>query len=92
LRKFTVSTETLKKTTKCSHDFSCLTTGKCGNLLLCKVEKRFDNNMLYVKTTRDTEGVSCPYKFNVGSSVEHICLCPTHYAIYEETNAIGRDE
>jgi hypothetical protein len=81
--KFAVSSEVLRETTKCDYDFSCLTTGKCGNILLCKIETRFDKNMLYVKTTRDTDGVSCPYKLSYDNSHEHICTCPTHYAIFE---------
>ena len=84
--KIGISNEVLKKTTRCGHDFSCLTTGKCGNLLLCKIEKCFDDNMLYVKATKDIAGVSCPYKFTVGNSAEHICTCPTHYAIHEQNN------
>jgi hypothetical protein len=80
-----ISNEVLKKTTKCGHDYSCLTTGKCGNLLLCKIEKCFDKNMLYIKATKDSECVSCPYKFSY-SSHGYICTCPTHYSIYEQNS------
>ena len=79
-----VSDEAIKKTTRCCNNFSCLTTGECGNLLQCKIEKCFDENMLYVRTTKDTEAVSCSYKYTVGNSDEHICTCPTHYAIYQQ--------
>jgi hypothetical protein len=40
--------------------------------------------MLYVRTTKDTEAVSCPYKYTVGKSDEHICTCPTLYDIYAQ--------
>ncbi len=82
--KFTVPDEILKKTTKCSYDFSCLTTGKCGNLIMCKVDRRFDKNMLYIKASKDTNGVSCPYKYTCGTKQGYICTCPTHYAIYKQ--------
>jgi hypothetical protein len=58
---YTVSEEVLRATTKCAHDFSCLTSGKCGNPIKCKVNKRFDKNMLYIESAKDKEGVSCPY-------------------------------
>jgi hypothetical protein len=75
--------EAIKKTTRCCNDFSCLATGECGNLPQCKIEKCYDENMLDVTAVRDTEGFSCPYKFSIGSNIEHICTCPTHYAIYK---------
>jgi hypothetical protein len=80
--QYTVSEEVLRATTKCTHDFSCLTTGKCGNLTQCKVNKRFDKNMLYIENALDKEGVVCPYKVSYGSSRGHICTCPTHYSVY----------
>jgi hypothetical protein len=75
------SNKILKKTTKCSRDFSCLTSGKCGK---CEIEKHFDDNMLYVKNPKDTESVACPYKMSYGSIHGHICTCPTLYDIYEK--------
>jgi hypothetical protein len=80
--KFAASNEAIKETTRCGHDFSCLTTGKCGNLPKCKVENRFDDYMLYVQTTKDAEDTLCSYKFTCGSGHQHICTCPTYYAIY----------
>ena len=79
---YSVSEDVLRATTKCAHDFSCLTTGKCGNLMQCKVVKRFDKNMLYIENGKDKAGVSCPYKVSYGSSHGHICTCPTHYTVY----------
>ncbi len=84
--KIGISNEVLKKTTKCGHDFSCLTTGKCGNPPKCRIEKCFDKNMLYVKAMSDKERVSCPYRFSYGNSHEHICTCPTHFVVYEQNN------
>lgn len=80
--RYTVSEEVLRATTKCAHNFSCLTTGKCGNSLICKVDKRFDKNMLYIESTKNPEGVSCPYKVSYGGNHGHICTCPTHYALF----------
>ena len=80
-----VADEAIKKTTRCCNDFSCLATGECGSLLQCKIEKCFDENMLHVKAAKGTEGITCPYKFSIGSSNDHICTCPTHYAIYEQS-------
>jgi hypothetical protein len=79
---YTVSEDVLQATTKCTHEYSCLETGKCGNLIMCKVDKRFDKNMLYIKSAKDKEGVSCPYKLTYGSNQGHICTCPTHYSVY----------
>ena len=79
--------EAIKKTTKCYYNFSCLSTGECGHQLQCKIDKCFDENMLHVKTVKDTKNISCPYKFTVGGSKEHICTCPTHFAIYEQSKS-----
>jgi hypothetical protein len=74
------SNKILKKATKCSRDFSCLTSGKCGK---CEIEKHFDDNMLYVKNPMDTESFACPYKMTYGKNIHrHICTCPTLYDIY----------
>ena len=81
--KFAIPDEILNKTTKCGHAYSCLTTGKCGNVLMCKVDKPFDKNMLYIKATETVGGV-CPYKMSYGAKRGHICTCPVHYAIYEQ--------
>jgi hypothetical protein len=80
--QYSISDEILKKTTKCGHNFSCLSTGKCGNLPKCNVEKCFDKNMLFVETRKGLERISCPYNFSYGSSLGHICICPTHYVVY----------
>jgi hypothetical protein len=73
------SNKILRKTTKCSRDFSCLTSGKC------EIEKHFDDNMLYVKNPKDTESVACPYKMSYGKNIHgHVCPCPTLYDLYEK--------
>jgi hypothetical protein len=82
--KFAVPDKILQETTKCGYEYSCLTTGECGNLPKCKVEKRFDEKMLFVSTTEDAPCLSCPYKYSYGISHGHICTCPTHYAVYEQ--------
>jgi hypothetical protein len=76
------SNKILRKTTKGSRDFSCLTSGKCGK---CEIEKHFDDNMLYVKNPKDIESVACPYKMSYGKNIQgHICTCPTLYDLYEK--------
>jgi hypothetical protein len=86
-----VSDDLLGRTTRCSHHFSCLTTGKCGELTLCAIQRRFDDNMLYVKTTEDKKAASCPYKIDFGSMLEHMCTCPIHYEHYLQTIARQSD-
>lgn len=54
---------------------------------MCKVTKRFDKNMLYIETPKDTDGVLCPYKLTYGRIRGHICTCPTHYAIYLQNDS-----
>ncbi len=40
--------------------------------------------MLLVKVVKETEGISCSYKFSVENGTKHICTCPTRYAIYKQ--------
>ncbi len=82
--KFYVSDEVLKKTTRCCNNTSCLSTGGGGSLSQCKIEKYFDENMLLVIVVKETEGITCHYKFTIGNGNKHICTCPTRYAIYKQ--------
>jgi hypothetical protein len=70
------------KTVRCCSEFTCLTLGKCATTPNCIIEERFDENMLYVKTEKNTADITCPYKLSYGKENEHVCTCPTLYAIY----------
>ena len=64
-----------REATKCSFDFSCLTTSRCGSHQeVCKAECSIGKDSLRI-TAKPV--VSCPYYVSTGSS--HICECPVHY-------------
>jgi len=85
IEPFVVAGEVLITTTKCHHDFSCITSGQCGNMPMCKVQSVFDKNMLYVESMSEKKNIACPYKMSAGSTIVHICTCPTHHAIYRQS-------
>jgi hypothetical protein len=78
--KLTIPDEVRRETERCPHDFSCLTTGKCGALPMCEIDRRIDKNWLFVKTSADTERFDCPYKYTYGI-YGRICTCPTRYSL-----------
>ena len=78
---YAVSDKIKSKTTKCAHDFSCLSKGLCDNPAKCKVHSDFDKNMLVVKPQEPID-ISCPYHLTYSSGSGHMCTCPTHYALY----------
>lgn len=64
-----------RQATKCSFDFSCLTTACCGSQQeVCEAESSLGNDLLRIAAK---PLVSCPYYVSSGSS--HICECPVHY-------------
>ncbi len=77
-----VSDKTFKKATRCCNNFSCLSTGREGNTPQCRVEARFDENMLLVKAVKKIGCLSCRYKLTISKGNEHICTCPIRYTIY----------
>jgi len=81
--EYCVPDESTKKTARCCNDFPCLLTDECVNIPRCVIDKRYDKNMLHVKSVKDTDDISCSYKFTVGGN-EHICTCPKHYDIYKQ--------
>ena len=76
--KFEVPTNVLEETTECPSEFSCLTTGKCGN---CEVESIGGKNIIFLKSK---ENINCPYNLTLGHAT--LCRCPTHYAILKNPN------
>ena len=73
--------ELQKKTNKCTHGFSCLANGLCGNPPQCKILGEFDTNMLYAEPANNKEVLMCPFKMTY-SSQRYICTCPLHYFLY----------
>ena len=67
----------LKKTIKCIHNFSCLETGQCGDLIECKVKYPIGQKALILKSYKK---VTCPYRINFGQVM--ICQCPVYYYLY----------
>ena len=76
--KLEVPDSVLEETTKCPHNFACLSSGQCGDLDKCKVEEADGKNMLFLASK---EYMSCPYRIHFGYGL--LCRCPTHFAIYQ---------
>jgi len=76
--------ELQKKTNKCTHGFSCLANGLCGNPPQCKILREFDTNMLYAEPANYKEVLMCPFKMTY-SSQRYICMCPIHYYLYVQS-------
>ena len=69
-----ISEYTLKATTKCEKDFSCLSGRKeC----LCKIEYPNEHHTILIKTRPDN---FCTYLLHLNAST--YCLCPTRNEIY----------
>jgi len=73
---YEVSDKSIMNTQKCSHDFSCLKNGKCGNRELCKVAEQDGENVLFLVSNKQ---IKCNYNLSFGFS--HICTCPVRYEI-----------
>lgn len=73
-----VPVEVIDATTECSHDFACLSTGRCGDRELCDVDRVSDWNLLFLHST---ETLVCPYRTIFGR--RQVCTCPTHSAIHK---------
>lgn len=73
-----VPQEVIDQTTLCPSQFSCLSSGQCGDTQPCRVEAAHSENILFVK--QEKPGF-CPYKLSAG--VDRICRCPVRYAIHE---------
>jgi len=63
--------------TTCEHDYSCLTTGKCGNRNICDVRFSAGEYVLFINNIEQT---TCNFRMTYGYG--HICTCPTRYGIY----------
>jgi hypothetical protein len=85
--KISVPDEVLKKTTRCPNDFSCLTTGSCGNYPACSAGTFYTQDMFSVKTKNIINISLCPYELSFRS--DFICQCPTHAALIKELEKIN---
>jgi hypothetical protein len=66
--------ETLKYTTKCMNDFSCL-NGEEDHL--CEIRYPWDETFFWIDPKFDRD---CKYRTSFGTSF--LCLCPTRREIY----------
>ena len=62
---------------ECPHDFTCHTTGLCGNQARCQVSFEGGHNLLFLKGENFRE---CIYREYVG--IGWLCRCPMHFADY----------
>ena len=77
--------ELLKEATKCTHDFSCLNTGRCGDPIDCKVDSADGKNILFLKSNQIIPGPGpgpCPYRMSFAT--EEVCRCPIHFYLYKK--------
>ncbi len=72
-----VDAETLKKTTQCNKNFSCLYEKN----KICQVELNVDDKIHFVKC-RSKE--SCNYRRSFGYSF--VCLCPVRKELFNRYN------
>jgi hypothetical protein len=68
----------LNQATKCPNEFSCISSERCGDACMCKVEAAHSKNILFIERKQHQV---CPYKLSVGE--DQICRCPVRFAIYE---------
>lgn len=75
---FEVPAEILRQTTKCSHNFSCLQSGQCGDNSMCEVETAHADDVLCVS---NADWPKCPYHLEFGGA--KFCVCPVRCAIHK---------
>jgi len=73
---YQISEETRNKTTRCIHNFTCL-TDKGFNL--CSLDTKFMGDLYFVKTEMPKD--NCNYCISFGNVF--ICSCPTRHELYE---------
>jgi len=74
-----VPDDVVQETTKCPHEFSCLSTGQCGHADKCEVQSADGKNVLFLASE---EQRACPYRIPFGRG--QLCTCPTRYFIYKQ--------
>ena len=62
--RFDIPTEVQSETMGCPHNFSCLTTGKCGGRELCKIAFDVASDVALLQTE---DHADCPYRKPLGS-------------------------
>lgn len=80
--KLHISEDTIKQTTKCDSNFSCLNyeeNPKCRDgLALCPVEYKIGYGKVFVHFNKDS---SCTYNVPFGIN-KRMCTCPVRNEIY----------
>ena len=84
---FSISDESLKRTTKCPVNFLCLTNDKNPMCYkerpMCSVEVALES-MLFVEDKNNYYSNNCVYKEEYGAG--HLCTCPVRFEIYNRYN------
>jgi hypothetical protein len=68
----------LNQAAKCPNEFSCISSERCGDAYMCKVEAAHSENILFIECKQHHV---CPYRLSVGE--DQICRCPVRFAIYK---------
>ena len=76
---FDVPAAIAKQATKCTHELSCLRTGKCGTSPMCVVETAHGDNVVCVRPGNWPE---CAYHLDFGGA--RFCVCPVRNAIHRQ--------
>jgi hypothetical protein len=71
-------TEAIAATKRCSHDFSCLTSQRCGTVDLCTLE--VEGFVGVISSQQCQTESDCPYHVRFGN--RQACTCPTRNILY----------
>ncbi len=77
--KYDIPVKVIIETMDCPHNFSCLTTGKCGDKELCRIQNNVADDISLLQTICRAD---CPYRKSLGSM--QVCRCPTRNAIFRK--------
>ena len=84
---FSISEETLKRTTKCPSNFLCLSNDKnpmcTEERPICFVEIPLES-MIFVRDKTNNSYNDCVYKEEYGAG--HLCTCPVRIELYTRYN------
>ena len=66
-------------TTQCRFDFSCLSSDRCGAILMCPIDRIVGDSFAFLAKQ---ELVFCSYCLSFGG--RPICMCPTRLALHRQ--------
>lgn len=81
---YTVPSPILFKTHHCTHNFSCLKSGKGNGPDGCEIDRVNGEPLVFLKSAEPFP--SCPYRSAFGFG--QICMCPTYFHLYKLINNI----